>query len=122
MTDELTSWEEKATPEEIEWINALESGEYPKGAGTLRSSRDTYCCLGVRCELDERIISRTGRKQSSGYSLVSEEIYTYSMPTQAIRELWGMSGRVARELAEINDSSLTFEPVVYAIKEWIVTR
>ena len=36
------------------WIAALESGEYAQGLSFLRRRRgsaDTYCCLGVLCEL-----------------------------------------------------------------------
>lgn len=35
------------------WITALRSGEYEKGTGQLRSSDNTYCCLGVLCEVME---------------------------------------------------------------------
>lgn len=35
-----------------EWVAALRSGDYPQGAGMLRSATsDGYCCLGVLCEL-----------------------------------------------------------------------
>lgn len=30
---------------------ALESGEYEKGTGSLRSCDDKFCCLGVLCDL-----------------------------------------------------------------------
>ena len=34
------------------WIAALESGRYRKGQNVLRKKKtDTYCCLGVLCEL-----------------------------------------------------------------------
>ena len=37
------------------WIDALESGEYEQGVGTLRKKgpdgKSTYCCLGVLCEV-----------------------------------------------------------------------
>lgn len=34
-----------------QWIQALRSGEYKKGRGALRPTRDTFCCLGVLCDL-----------------------------------------------------------------------
>lgn len=43
------------TEERLRWIHALESGNYHKGIGALRSSQaedaDTpgYCCIGVWC-------------------------------------------------------------------------
>lgn len=36
------------------WIAALRSGEFKQGTGTLRTHDDTYCCLGVACELHRR--------------------------------------------------------------------
>jgi len=33
------------------WINALRSGEYKQGTGTLKNSNDAFCCLGVLCDL-----------------------------------------------------------------------
>lgn len=33
------------------WVAALRSGDYRQGRGTLRSSADEYCCLGVLCDL-----------------------------------------------------------------------
>lgn len=43
------------------WVNALRSGEYQQGRGTLRRFNtddgvrsDSYCCLGVLCDLAER--------------------------------------------------------------------
>ncbi len=35
-----------------QWVAALRSGEYPQGYNALRrTDTDTYCCLGVLCEL-----------------------------------------------------------------------
>ena len=36
------------------WVAALRSGEYRKGTGALRTkgkTRDSFCCLGVLCDL-----------------------------------------------------------------------
>jgi len=35
-----------------QWIEALRSGNYKQGTGTLRAG-DNYCCLGVACEVSE---------------------------------------------------------------------
>lgn len=34
----------------LKWVEALESGEYKQGIGSLRVG-DNYCCLGVACEV-----------------------------------------------------------------------
>lgn len=36
------------------WVDALRSGEYYQGRDQLRSRQDTYCCLGVACEVAMR--------------------------------------------------------------------
>lgn len=33
------------------WIEALESERFKQGTGQLRHDDDTYCCLGVLCQL-----------------------------------------------------------------------
>ena len=35
------------------WVDALRSGNYQQGLGQLRCG-DTYCCLGVLCDLHDR--------------------------------------------------------------------
>jgi len=37
-----------------EWTAALEGGEYKQGKSKLRWFDDTYCCLGVKCDLDDK--------------------------------------------------------------------
>lgn len=34
-----------------QWSKALRSGKYTQGKGKLRTKNDTYCCLGVLCDL-----------------------------------------------------------------------
>jgi hypothetical protein len=36
------------------WIAALRSGKYKQTAGTLKKG-DSYCCLGVLCEIDPEV-------------------------------------------------------------------
>lgn len=38
----------------LRWVEALESGEYKQGVGSLRPTHDTYCCLGVATLLAEQ--------------------------------------------------------------------
>lgn len=37
-------WKEK-------WITALRSGDYSQGVGNLMGEEDTFCCLGVLCDI-----------------------------------------------------------------------
>src|SRR6478736_6363757 len=69
----------------IQWITALESGEYQQGAGYMGTkgderNPDTYCCLGVVCNIaapDEWFDHGNGRY---GFQLNDE--YKDTMPTQ----------------------------------------
>lgn len=36
------------------WLDALRSGDYQQGSGSLRPSQDAYCCLGVLCDVYQR--------------------------------------------------------------------
>ena len=36
------------------WLEALRSGSYTQGRNALRSSDDSFCCLGVLCDLVAR--------------------------------------------------------------------
>ena len=33
------------------WLEALRGGQYIQGQNNLRNADDTYCCLGVLCEI-----------------------------------------------------------------------
>lgn len=38
--------------ERKQWVRALKSGKYKKGVTALRRTDDTYCCLGVKMDLE----------------------------------------------------------------------
>jgi hypothetical protein len=44
-----------ATQEQLDlrkkWVDALRSGKYKQGKGSLRSANGAYCCLGVLCDV-----------------------------------------------------------------------
>lgn len=46
------------------WIKALRGGKYKQGGGGLRPSTDTFCCLGVLCDVQRR--EGKGRWQKEG--------------------------------------------------------
>lgn len=37
-----------------QWLQALRSGKYRQGTGSLKSKSGSYCCLGVLCDLASR--------------------------------------------------------------------
>lgn len=56
------------TPKEVRklWVEALESGDYKKGVGWLRTidrdGTDRFCCLGVLCDLASKHGVATGEE------------------------------------------------------------
>jgi hypothetical protein len=106
-----------------EWIDALLSREYKQGKCCLRRSDDTYCCLGVLCDLFvkereiEWIISGTG----DYYYLHDTSAYlpTSVMDWAGLDESggWFDSSDGDRSLASMNDSGKSFEEIAKKIEE-----
>ncbi len=93
------------------WIQALESGEYQKGIGALCNEDEEYCCLGVLAEelgtLEVSINSSIGK----GYLGKAYMLLRNGSDWDYLPE------KVQEKLADINDKSDTFEPVVDYIKK-----
>ena len=60
-----------------QWIKALRSGKYKQGRGSLRNLDNTYCCLGVLCDLYARRRTTPPRHQwksvGSRYAIAAAE-------------------------------------------------
>src|SRR5678815_494059 len=96
-----------------QWLAALRSGEYKQGRGALRQGDDTFCCLGVLCDL----AVKNGVIPEPTYIDVGHR-YTYvnssgALPIPVID--WAevdsptvSIGLIDSELAEENDRGLTF--------------
>lgn len=95
------------------WADALESGDYKQGGFQLRLE-DTYCCLGVLCDLfspkcwndlfscnDDflpRIVQNwAGTKSRSGYIRIGGKEYN---------------------LAQMNDEGITFDEIAGIIRKY----
>lgn len=104
------------------WVAALRSGEYKQGMGSLRSSSNEFCCLGVLCDLHSKEIDC---KWTDGEWV--EGVMTYlgksGLPPRVViewAELVDMSVIIAGEvmlLDEHNDSEATFAQIAQAIEE-----
>ncbi len=66
-----------------EWVAALRSGKYKQGQGYMRSRNDTYCCLGVLCEIEG--VQWAPDKQCYGY-------YTKDRRSASLHLYFGDSG------------------------------
>jgi hypothetical protein len=49
-----------------EWVKALRSGEYKQGHGALRRSNDTWCCLGVLCDVYDKMFPGKLNRTNTG--------------------------------------------------------
>lgn len=108
------------------WIENLESGEYPKGVGSLRE-KGRYCCLGVLTDMYIRehddlmwMGNLAVPDKSSDYC----DEYAETLLPAKVREWAGIEEEDYHihsfgggSLATINDHSDTFDPVIERIKE-----
>ena len=120
------------------WIQALESGRFRKGrcslhvtAGTeIDEANDSFCCLGVLCRLavadgvDMKVGVEPGAKAgATGLKVGYDE--AYGLLPESVREWAGMEHELSdlpkpvnrfRTLADMNDRSTSFTPLVEAIR------
>jgi hypothetical protein len=75
----MTPTEENAMDESVsltepqrKWIEALRSGRFKQGRGSLRDAHDNHCCLGVACELFREDLGLITSRVASGNHLYSE--------------------------------------------------
>jgi len=79
-----------------QWLAALRSGDYKKGHGDLRRD-DSYCCLGVLCELAvEAEATARGGTDTYRYGTVSGGTSACDIPTSVA--VWAGLPRFARDI------------------------
>lgn len=92
------------------WTTALRGGDYKQGSLRLRSSQDTFCCLGVACDLVDPSLWERGVRKSD---------YTYEgapvIPPDRVLEMAGISWHQARDLVCMNDMGHSFSEIA----DWI---
>jgi hypothetical protein len=105
------------------WLEALRSGKYAQGAGSLRSTspsgNNAYCCLGVLCDLRDPNGWRSSDvgEQKMAY-LVAHQ---FLMPPTEVLEWANLGERndlaesIPDRLAEMNDLGKDF----LGIADWI---
>jgi hypothetical protein len=112
----------KMNPEvKQKWIEALKSGEYKKGDGTLKTSDNEYCCLGVLCDVFHKETGRGEWLFNGGRSRFSVDSYMqeFFLPPPVF-EWAGLKNRSPAvdntTLAYVNDyQATTFEPIIELI-------
>lgn len=114
------------------WLEALRSGKYKKSQGALKKTDNTYCCLGVLCDIHRK----TTKKKKNNWKAISHnaEAFDYDgdegclfIPEKVVKwaglnpDVFNGVGYLSKSsmisLASINDKTDTFEPVIKAIEE-----
>lgn len=92
------------------WIAALKSGEYKQGKGRLRNLDNTFCCLGVLCDLHSK---ETGNQftESEGESYFHYMYHSSFLPEPVVKwaNLITSDPHVkGTSIAELNDYNKSF--------------
>lgn len=97
------------------WLKALRSGEYKQAIHRLRRD-DTFCCLGVLCNLHAYEHPDIAAAQKSKYLYMGEEV---KLPP-AVMEWAGLEEAIpivnGRNLAGLNDDNWPFKDIADLIE------
>lgn len=101
------------------WVDALRSGKYKQGQGKLRHG-DSFCCLGVLCDLAEAEGITFGVKNESGgvhyenlYCALPESVRDWSGVVSGL----GYYGPFGTEsLVALNDRGTSFTQIADIIE------
>lgn len=102
------------------WVEALRSGQYKQGSGCLKVN-DSYCCLGVLCELHRQDFPGKGWQLASTRSLLFSYIseYDFHEPPAEVSAWTGLDPSVYDLLADANDSGADFPTIASLIEEML---
>lgn len=99
------------------WLEALESGEYKQGRGSLHPKGDTFCCLGVLCDLFGD--GSWGIADNLNvYVPKNDGPITVSMPPGKLWDSLGLSINQGK-LANMNDKGKSFVEIAAYIRQEI---
>lgn len=103
-----------------QWVEALRSGQYTQTLTRLRY-KDTYCCLGVACDL----YNKDTQKGIWLKRTVNQDVYTFNIGSKIVeyvlpipvREWLGISSQHARIYGFMNDTGRDFDQIANRIEE-----
>lgn len=108
-------------------VDALRSGRYKQGRQALRPDEDTYCCLGVACELYRQEGCQGAWKKnhcSDGYAFFASDEQNDWSPGSlplSVQEWYGFMlsnpSVDSNTVAEMNDQGEGFPAIADAIEE-----
>ena len=103
------------------WLDALRSGDYRQGKHNLRNIDNSYCCLGVLCDIQKvkwKIDPYQDHYRTPNYS--SSFIISKDVPEDVLNVLGQKvddDQPIQLVLAKINDQAKDFEPTIRWIEE-----
>lgn len=108
-----------------QWLTALRSGEYAQGSQRLRRADDTYCCLGVLCDLAVKanVIPAPEASYNGGSYEYGANLNSAFLPREVSQ--WADVDRfgqqhdngTSHDLAKMNDDGATFETIADVIEK-----
>lgn len=108
------------TKEQIErvkkWVAALESGEYKQGQFYLHDAENqTYCCLGVACDLSG-LGEWDDKTDYKSYGLNVWDWSDVALPFPVMK-YYGLTHKQEAELISLNDNGSSFKEIAKVIRE-----
>jgi len=102
------------------WIKALRSGEYKQSRGWIRCE-DTYCVLGVLCDLHMKEFEGSfGEWEEYDYLSNKKQMYSYQDVTRelpSLVDLWAeLPSKVISYAMQANDEGVSFKKLANHIE------
>ena len=110
------------------WLEALRSRAYKQGIGTLRTSNDFFCCLGVLCNIHQKEAAGTwvsgndcyaysdGNEEESGV-LIDSVIDWAGLTDSAPEPILDYGSGLSASLSWLNDHGMTFDEIADLIEK-----
>ena len=95
------------------WVKTLRSDKYKQGVNCLRNLDNTYCCLGVACDLVGKPEKWKPSKESHAYVYEGNSAYL----SDRIAALYGLSGDMQGHLGTLNDDGKSFQYIADYIEK-----
>ena len=101
----------------IKWIKALFSGRYKQGRKKLRNLNNTFCCLGVLCDLYAKEKKIKWIKKKDDYFILKED----AILPERVKHWAGIESDVCDYdnscLSADNDNGQKFKTIAKTIEE-----
>jgi hypothetical protein len=105
------------TKEQLEWIEALESGKYKQCSDKLYDPETNgFCCLGVACAINGVPITSNYYQRHGGAASLSN-----TTKTRAVMDKLHLRGELGDSdddcLASLNDNGKSFEDIAQVLRK-----